>query len=127
MKALARISLIDPTAVLAIGRDEVARVSLAWWATKDEPMLIEGPNGPCTVVVHWPTDRRGYLDAASVRRGEVFAVRWDIAPVQLERLRGLVRVGWNLEQHDLFVHDGGVGVARESLHAVLELDLDRAI
>jgi hypothetical protein len=121
-----RVPLFAPPAVLDVEAAGIARVSLAWWDDAG-PVLVDRGAGPCTVVAVWPTDRRGYIDAPAVRRGEVLVMRWDPSAVHLQRLRAVIAAGWDLRRHDLFIHPGGLGPARESLLAALGLDVSSLV
>jgi hypothetical protein len=99
-----------------------ARVSLAWW-DGDEPVIIEGPNGPCTVVIRWPTDEAGRLDREALGRGEVHALRWDIGDAHWRDL-AFYAPRWNLREHDLSIGDRVRITARTLRSGEYGLDLE---
>lgn len=111
---LLRIRLTHPPATF-IPTDRLARISLAWWDPSEpegrrEPVLVQGPHGPRTVVVVWPVDSRGRLDVEAVQRGDVQVLPWDVSPVLLEELQRLARE-WELDRVDLFVTETTLGPA----------------
>jgi hypothetical protein len=107
----------DRDAPFAVPPGTVARV----WIAHDDggrPHLWAGDGIAVAVVVVWPTDSRGRLDAGALRRGEVTTRRWDLTPPQLERLRELDRPGWGLFTHDVFVDERGhIGPALDTASA----------
>lgn len=103
------------------------RISFAW---HDEDGAVSMPaKGGCasTVVLVWPTDRRGFVDPKAIQRCEIRAAVWTLTPEQLDRIDYLGKI-FPLHQHDFLVRpERIVACARTARTMPFGLPLDRLI
>lgn len=130
---LARVPLTPPAPAFRPEPGRIQRISLAWWdptepeGRRDPVLVVSRTAAARTLVVVWPTDGRGYVDAGRIRRGEVEVLPWDLDEQDLAGLRARA-LHWPLDRHDLLVQPGRLPPCPETLRAVnLGIGLERRI
>lgn len=125
-----RITFADakPADAFTAPRVGRARISLAWWEPDcPEPVFVLGPHGgPSTVVLVWPTDRRGYLIPGATERGLWRALPWHLDAHTFGALGDLHRA-WDLDRHDLWVSREGLVPRPDTLRDWRGLKAEAAI
>lgn len=130
---LERVRLTPPALAFRPEPERIHRISLAWWdptepeGQRDPVLVVSRTAAARTLVVVWPTDGRGYLDAARLRRGEAEVLPWDLDEQDLARLRARAQ-HWPLDRHDLLVQPDRLSPCFETLRTVdLGFGLERRI